>query len=84
MDLVITARMHCGINAICTGIPTIFLSYSAKAKGMCKLIYGDDKNVVPLEKFSDYSYIINLIKNKKVPNIENIKNFDFSSVLKQI
>lgn len=47
-DVVIAARMHCAINAVCEGIPTIFLIYSQKALGMAKYIYGDTKWAIPL------------------------------------
>jgi polysaccharide pyruvyl transferase WcaK-like protein len=39
-DIVIAARMHCAVNAVCEGIPTIFLCYSQKGFGMAKYIYG--------------------------------------------
>lgn len=44
--LVISARMHCDINAICENVPSIFLSYSKKSIGMCQYIYGDMNWVV--------------------------------------
>ena len=46
--IVISARMHCAINAVCENVPTIFLSYSQKSIGMCKYIYGDEKWVIKL------------------------------------
>lgn len=46
--LVVAARMHCAVNAICVGIPTVFLSYSKKSIGMCELVYGSREWVVPL------------------------------------
>lgn len=49
-DVVVAARMHCAINAVCEGVPTIFLSYSQKAKGMAEFVYGSDHWVVPLNK----------------------------------
>lgn len=39
-NFVIAARMHCAINAITMNVPTIFLSYSEKAKGMAEYVYG--------------------------------------------
>lgn len=45
---VIAARMHCAVNAICEGIPTILLSYSQKAIGMCEFVYGGLDWVLPL------------------------------------
>lgn len=47
-QVVIAARMHCAVNAICVGVPTILLSYSKKSIGMCELVYGDRGWVVPL------------------------------------
>lgn len=47
--IVISARMHCAINAICECIPTIFLSYSQKSIGMCKYVYGNEKWVIKLK-----------------------------------
>lgn len=38
--MVIAARMHCAINAMSEGIPTILISYSQKATGMSEFIYG--------------------------------------------
>ena len=46
--IVISARMHCAINAVCENIPTLFLSYSQKSIGMCKYVYGNDKWVIKL------------------------------------
>ena len=47
-NLVIAARMHCGVNAVCEGVPTIFLTYSQKSLGMAKHIYGDTYWSIPL------------------------------------
>lgn len=47
-QMVVAARMHCAVNAICVGIPTVLLSYSKKSIGMCELVYGDRRWVVPL------------------------------------
>ena len=51
--LVISARMHCAINAITECIPTIFLSYSQKRVGLCDYIYGNQKWVINLKYISD-------------------------------
>lgn len=48
--LVVAARMHCAVNAMCEGVPTILLSYSQKAIGMCDFIYGSDRWVLPLKE----------------------------------
>jgi polysaccharide pyruvyl transferase WcaK-like protein len=47
--ILIAARMHCAINAVSEGVPTLFLSYSEKAKGMSKFIYGDDRFLLSLQ-----------------------------------
>lgn len=47
-QLVVAARMHCAVNAICVGVPTVFLSYSKKSIGMCELVYGSRGWAVPL------------------------------------
>ncbi len=52
LDFIISARMHCCVNAITVGTPAIFLSYSDKAVGMCDYVYGDDRYVIPLDRFS--------------------------------
>lgn len=51
-DVVIAARMHCAINAVATGVPAIFLSYSEKSKGMSKLVYGSTDYCIPLSQFN--------------------------------
>ena len=50
-DMVIAARMHCAINALTAHVPTILLSYSQKAQGMCKYIYGHCDYVMPVSEF---------------------------------
>jgi len=50
-DLVIAARMHCAINALSACVPTILISYSRKAEGMCQYVYGNSDWVVPLNEF---------------------------------
>lgn len=49
-EIVVSARMHCAINAIHENIPTIFLSYSQKSIGMCRYVYGDDRWVIDIKK----------------------------------
>ena len=48
--IVISARMHCAINAIEENVPAVLLSYSRKSIGMCEYIYGSKKWVVQLDK----------------------------------
>lgn len=48
-DIVIASRMHCAINSLSLGIPTILIAYSQKAKGMALFVYGNDKWMIPLK-----------------------------------
>ena len=45
--------MHCAINSISIGIPTIFLAYSRKAYGMSEYIYGNSNWVIPLKNSNE-------------------------------
>lgn len=57
--MVIAARMHCGVNAVCEGIPTIFLAYSSKAIGMAEFVYDSSDFVLKLEDI-EQDILINL------------------------
>ncbi len=59
-DVVIAARMHCAINAIETGTPTIFVSYSKKSEGMAYYVYGNNKWVIQLNNM-DSELILKMI-----------------------
>lgn len=45
----VAARMHCAIAGVSMGVPTLLLSYSAKARGMARYVYGDDRWVLPVD-----------------------------------
>lgn len=49
-NLVMSARMHCSVNAITCGVPTLFLSYSPKSIGMCEFVYGNSAYVIDMNK----------------------------------
>lgn len=51
--LVVAARMHCAVNAMCEGVPTVLLSYSQKAIGMCDFVYGSDRWTLPLDSAAE-------------------------------
>ena len=51
--MVISARMHCAINAVEENVPTIFLAYSQKSIGMCGYVYGNKKWVVDIRRLED-------------------------------
>lgn len=93
-SLIMSARMHCAVNAITCGVPTIFLSYSPKSVGMCKHVYGNDKMffdmnelisnadgvISRLRKISEYTdEIKEYLKNKNMSLYE-----DACSVAKNI
>jgi polysaccharide pyruvyl transferase WcaK-like protein len=60
--IIIAARMHCSINAISAGVPTILVSYSQKAVGMAEYVYGSRKWVIPIKEFNSL-LLINLVKD---------------------
>jgi len=72
-DIVIASRMHCAINALEVNIPTIFLSYSSKAKGMAKYVYGNEELALSYYD-TDLNTLLKLIENI-VQTKENNKNF---------
>lgn len=51
-NLVMSARMHCSVNAITCGVPTLFLSYSPKSIGMCEFVYGKATYVIDMNKLA--------------------------------
>ncbi|MGA1871249.1 MAG: polysaccharide pyruvyl transferase family protein [bacterium] len=68
-DVLLAARMHCAIAGVSSGVPCLFLSYSAKAKGMAKYVYGNGKWVIPLQDFKREDIIqkiVELIENRKI------------------
>lgn len=85
LDCVIAARMHCAINAISCGVPTILLSYSAKAKGMAEFVYGDHSMICGLELFENIGEIIKMINNRRSPEIAvSIDAFNYNALLETI
>ena len=82
-DFVIAARMHCAVNAITVDVPTLFLSYSEKAKGMAEFVYGSGEAVVSLADLENTALIADRLKNwHQVSRINEIRQFDFSKLLK--
>lgn len=79
---VIAARMHCAINATTMGVPTLFLSYSEKAKGMVRYVYGTDEAVMALKDFENTELVVSKLDALPTSeSIDKIKNFDFQSIL---
>ena len=69
--IVVSARMHCAINAIVENIPALFLSYSQKSIGMCEYIYGSRDWLVSLNDMEkDVISKINLMLNNREKLVE--------------
>lgn len=51
-SVLFAARMHCAVNGITCGVPTIFLSYSPKSVGMCRYVYGNEKFVLDMNQLT--------------------------------
>jgi len=49
----LAARMHCAIAGMSSDVPTLLLSYSPKAVGMCEYVYGHREMVLPLDAGED-------------------------------
>ncbi len=85
LDYMIAARMHCGINAVTCGIPTLFLSYSAKAKGMAQFIYGNDSFVIPLSEFNSSNNLKEKLTSLAKPkSLSELCNFNYSVALRNL
>lgn len=82
-SFVIAARMHCAINAICEGVPTLFLSYSEKAKGMSEFVYGSRDAVISLKDFENTQLVKErLLGADKILSVEkDYAEFDYKTVL---
>lgn len=75
-DMLLAARMHCAVNSITCGVPTVFLSYSPKSKGMCEHVYGS------CEMFFDMNDLLNEDNLKRLESI-NLKLGDIKLYLAQ-
>jgi len=80
-DYVIAARMHCAINAICVGVPTLFLSYSEKAKGMSEFVYGNGNALLSLPEFENTELVVERLLAIKTPSVNSLKDFDYNNLL---
>lgn len=80
-DYVIAARMHCAINAITTSVPTLFLSYSDKSKGMSKFVYGSEDFVISLKDFEDTHLVVDKLRDlPSVSRLAWIQEFDYGAL----
>ena len=41
LDVLVAARMHCCVAGVSTSVPTLFITYSNKGRGMAEYVYGD-------------------------------------------
>lgn len=73
LDVVLAARMHCAVNAMEAGVPTLLISYSKKAIGMAEYVYGSKDYVVSLKEFT-YGETIKRI-NSLIDNRESISKY---------
>ena len=85
-NLVISARMHCSVNAITCGVPTLFLSYSPKSIGMCEFVYGNSSYVIDMNNLIesiDYDLLDKVDAScdeiRKFLHIRNKELFDISN-----
>lgn len=86
-DVLVSARMHCSINAITVGTPAIFLSYSEKSKGMAELVYKtSERCCFPIIEFGKITMkdLENIINLYDIHIINKIRQFDFQNVLNHI
>lgn len=85
-DVVIASRMHCNINAVTCGVPTIFLAYSQKAIGMVDFVYKDTDLLIDIKNFNA-DLLVDKIK-QTILNEYNVKeyieNYDIKSLVKEI
>ena len=68
------ARTHASIAAYSTGVPTLVVGYSVKARGIAKDIFGTDEGyVIPVQSLKEEDSLVKAYENL-VANEENIKN----------
>ena len=68
------ARTHSTIAAYSTGVPTIVLGYSVKARGIAKDIFGKEGDyVLPVQALNSEEALVNEFK-KMISERENIEN----------
>ena len=78
-EFVVSARMHCAINALVENVPAIFLSYSQKSLGICEYVYGSQDWALKINNISDE--LLNKViemheKSDVVRNILRVRNHE--------
>jgi polysaccharide pyruvyl transferase WcaK-like protein len=70
----VVARTHASIAAYSTGVSTLVVGYSVKARGIAKDIFGTDEGyVIPVQSLKEEDSLVKAYENL-VANEENIKN----------
>lgn len=82
-DIVISVRMHCNINAVTCGVPTLFLAYSQKALGMVDFVYQDKTSLLDIKEFKAET-LIQKMKELLSNNYDVKKNIDDYDIKKII
>jgi polysaccharide pyruvyl transferase WcaK-like protein len=70
--ILVSARMHCAINALEENVPTILLSYSQKSIGMCDYVYNNEKWVLDIKYVEDklFDLMDEMLLNRDVISTE--------------
>ena len=72
------ARTHSTIAAYSSGVPTIALGYSVKARGIAKDVFGEEKYVLDIKAMTDYEELkdefLKLLKNENEIRRELMKS----------
>lgn len=85
-EVVLAARMHCAINAVSEGIPTIFISYSSKAIGMAEYVYNSTEYSVSINDFDKWivKRLHTIIEQKdEISKKLNIRMMEIQQEIKQ-
>jgi colanic acid/amylovoran biosynthesis protein len=73
--LFIGARTHATIAAYSTGVPTLVIGYSVKARGIAKDIFGsEDKYILPVQQLEQENQLINAY-NALIAEEVDIRNY---------
>jgi len=83
------ARTHSTIAAYSTGVPTLVLGYSVKARGIAKDIFGsEDKYIIPVQKLKTEDDLLcefkKVIENREdiISKLKDYRNFADNAIEK--
>lgn len=74
-EFVVSARMHCAINALVENVPAIFLSYSQKSLGIREYVYGSQNWALKINNIRDELIGKMLEMHKEINVVRNILRF---------